>query len=268
MELKSTPSKDKKREIAPVSSPKVNYGPLAAILVTIISYVLIAQVAVALVASIYVLISGGGAEDALESLQAMTTGQFVIASAAYGGMLFSVWLFMRLRKVSFAAIGLNRKPVRKDAGYALMAFLAYVVLLIPALGIAKALVPSLNLEQEQQLSFEPGSQGFSILLIFIALVVLPPIIEEIIMRGFLYTGLRRSFKILPAALITSALFAAPHMQLESGAPPLYVAAIDTFILSLVLVYVREKTGSLWSSMLVHAMKNGIAFLALFVFAAR
>jgi membrane protease YdiL (CAAX protease family) len=45
---------------------------------------------------------------------------------------------------------------------------------------------------------------------------------------------------------------------------LYIAAIDTFTLSLILVYLREKTGGLWSSMGLHAIKNGIAFVSLFI----
>jgi len=52
---------------------------------------------------------------------------------------------------------------------------------------------------------------------------------------------------------------------EGGAAgPLYIAALDTFILSLVLIYLREKTGSLWASITLHAVKNGVAFMALFV----
>ena len=39
--------------------------------------------------------------------------------------------------------------------------------------------------------------------------------------------------------------------------------LDTFILSLVLIYLREKTGGLWASITLHAFKNGVAFVALF-----
>ena len=38
--------------------------------------------------------------------------------------------------------------------------------------------------------------------------------------------------------------------------------------NLVLIYLREKTGSLWASITLHACKNGVAFAALFVFHAR
>ena len=101
---------------------------------------------------------------------------------------------------------------------------------------------------------------------FISLVVLPPIVEEILVRGFLYTSLRKYLPRIWAVIIASALFAAAHLpEGNSGAGLLWVAAVDTFILSAVLIYLREKTDKLWASMMVHGMKNGIAFLSLFVF---
>jgi len=55
------------------------------------------------------------------------------------------------------------------------------------------------------------------------------------------------------------------LQARSGQPLLWVAGIDTFILSLVLIYLREKTDSLYASIGLHMLKNTIAFLGLFVF---
>ena len=102
------------------------------------------------------------------------------------------------------------------------------------------------------------------LLTFVSLVVLPPLAEETVFRGFVYTGIRRRFPFLLSAVITSVLFAIPHLQFGEGAPLLWVAALDTFVLSLVLCYVRERTNSLWPGILIHALKNGIAFVALFL----
>jgi membrane protease YdiL (CAAX protease family) len=70
--------------------------------------------------------------------------------------------------------------------------------------------------------------------------------------------------VLSAALLTSAIFAAAHLPEGGSGGPLYIAAIDTFILSLVLIYLRIKTGNLWASITLHALKNGVAFVALFV----
>jgi membrane protease YdiL (CAAX protease family) len=60
------------------------------------------------------------------------------------------------------------------------------------------------------------------------------------------------------------LFAVAHLQFGSGAPLLWIAAIDTFVLSLFLIYLKDKTDSLWAPILLHMLKNFIAFMALFV----
>jgi membrane protease YdiL (CAAX protease family) len=60
--------------------------------------------------------------------------------------------------------------------------------------------------------------------------------------------------------MTSFIFGAAHLELGSGSPLVWGAAIDTFLLSVVLVYLREKTGALYAGMLVHMLNNLIAFL--------
>jgi membrane protease YdiL (CAAX protease family) len=80
-----------------------------------------------------------------------------------------------------------------------------------------------------------------------------------LVRGYLYSGLRKSWKFLPALLVTSLLFGLAHLQLGSGAAVLWAAGVDTFTLSLVLVYLRETTGALYAGMLVHSLNNLIAF---------
>ena len=85
------------------------------------------------------------------------------------------------------------------------------------------------------------------------------------MRGFLFGALRRSTGFWISAAITSVIFASLHLGGgEQGAGLLWIAAIDTFILSLALCYLREKTGRLWASIGLHAIKNGVAFVALFI----
>jgi membrane protease YdiL (CAAX protease family) len=146
------------------------------------------------------------------------------------------------------------------AAFTPLYYISYLVIV----SVAGALVPALNVDQAQELGFNPIGTG-ELILTFISLVILPPIVEETLMRGFLYTSLKKRLTKVNAALITSVIFAAAHLQFGSGAPLLWVAAIDTFVLSLFLVYLREKTGSLWASMTLHALKNGVAFASLFIF---
>lgn len=130
--------------------------------------------------------------------------------------------------------------------------------------IAGWLAPSLNVDQAQQLGFNPIGTA-QLIVTFVSLVILPPLVEETLMRGYLYTSLKKGLPQISAALVTSAIFASAHLQAGSGAPLLWVAAIDTFVLSLFLIWLREKTGSLWASMTLHALKNGVAFISLFIF---
>ena len=45
---------------------------------------------------------------------------------------------------------------------------------------------------------------------------------------------------------------------------LWIGALDTFILSLFLVFLREATGNLWAGITLHATKNLVAFITLFI----
>jgi membrane protease YdiL (CAAX protease family) len=91
---------------------------------------------------------------------------------------------------------------------------------------------------------------------FIALVILPPVAEELLFRGYLFGHLRTTMGFWTTSLVVSAAFGFIHGQWNVG--------IDTFILSLFLCYLRETTGSLWASMLLHGIKNGVAYFFLFI----
>src|SRR2546427_533138 len=98
-------------------------------------------------------------------------------------------------------------------------------------GAAAALAGALfgvNLDQKQELGFDHVSGASQRLLAFVSLVLLPPIVEETIFRGFLFSGLRKKLRFAYATLVASLLFAAPHL-LESTGGPLWIAGIDTFV---------------------------------------
>lgn len=193
-----------------------------------------------------------------------TLGQFLVSAAIQLGMLGLLALFMKRRRMSFASIGWKGRFAWRETGLVIVAYLAYLALFIASTVAAKALFPSLDLEQKQEIGFDNVSQ-LQLPLVFVSLVILPPLVEEVIMRGYLYTSLKSQVSQRWAAIITSILFAVAHLQAGSSAPLLWIAAIDTFILSLLLIHLREKTGRLWAPIMLHALKNGIAFATLFIF---
>lgn len=209
---------------------------------------------------------GAGWDDArLEQwIKESSFPQLLYILVADALIITGVWQLLKRKNLRFKDVGFA-KPRLSDGGKALIAYAIYIVLFVIISVVAKLVAPSLNLEQEQQIGFEASKSVVNIVLAGVGLVILPPIVEEILTRGFLYTGLRKYMKIVPAAIITSLVFAAAHLQFGNGAPLLWVAAIDTFVLSLVLVYLRETTGRLAAPMFLHGLKNAIAFSLLFIF---
>jgi len=239
--------------------------PVFAVLIVLFIY-FASQLIGGLMLSIYPAMRHWSDAQANSWVNNSVAAQFIYVVVAEGLTLLSLWAFLRHYKISLSDIGLKRAK-GEDVLYALsgfaLYFLAYAVLLS---GLIK-LIPSLNVNQPQQLGFQTANGFGQLALTAISLVILPPIVEEILMRGFLYSSLRRSMPKIIAALVTSILFASAHLEFGEGAPLLWVAAIDTFVLSLVLVFLREQTNRLWASMGVHALKNTIAFVTLFIFHA-
>ncbi len=172
-----------------------------------------------------------------------------------------VWL-LKLTHTTWRNIGV-KKPRLSHVQYVIIGLFVYYALYIVIALIARSVLP-IDFDQKQEIGFDTAITGVSLVAAFLSLVILPPIVEEILFRGFLYS---RFLKVLPkvvAAIVVSILFGAAHLQFGSGNMLLWVAALDTFVLSLVLVYLREKTGTIWAGVGVHALKNLVAFTILFV----
>jgi hypothetical protein len=177
-----------------------------------------------------------------------------------------IFLFIYWRKGQLRSIGLKR-PKGTDILYALTGLVIYYPTYIVA-ALTAAWLLSVNLNQTQSIGFSGTYSGWQLVIVFVSLVVLPPIAEEIMFRGFLFSGLKKKLPIIWAALFTSLLFAAPHL-LESGSGGiLWIAGIDTFILSMVLCWLRQKTDRLYAGMGLHALKNFIAFATLYLLHTR
>jgi membrane protease YdiL (CAAX protease family) len=132
---------------------------------------------------------------------------------------------------------------------------AVVSVLVSALGIV-------DLSQPQELGIEQPRQFTDLISIFVMLVILPPIGEEVLFRGFLFNSLNRYSSVIVSGIITSVLFGLAHMQFSDSGPA-WNAVLDTMIFSGFLIYIMRRHNSIYSSMLLHGLKNGVAFLILF-----
>ena len=89
--------------------------------------------------------------------------------------------------------------------------------------------------------------------LFLAVVVVAPIGEEIVFRGFLQKFLEDYWKdITRAVLVTSLFFAMIHFN------PFWT--IQVYLLGVVLGFLAWKTKSVFPSILLHSINNGAAYI--------
>jgi membrane protease YdiL (CAAX protease family) len=179
--------------------------------------------------------------------------------------LLTIWfvsLMLKRRQWKWADIGLGRPPQLRDLLRGLKIYGIYFIIFIIVYELEQ-LSGLINTEQAQQLGFE-NSHGPQLIFVFLSLVILPPIAEEIIFRGYIFLGFRKHIRFITSVIITSLVFSVAHLEFGSGNPLNWAAAIDTFTLSCILAYSVERSRSLWPAMIAHGLKNFVAFTALYL----
>jgi membrane protease YdiL (CAAX protease family) len=241
----------------------INWSPLESVGITLAIYFASQVIGSALI-YIYPLSQHWSQSQTTKWFDSSVAAQFFLVLFVEGITVLLLRWFLHRRHSNLRPIGF-KKPDRvgPSLAYIPLGFLVYFLSYVVILGVVQQIV-HIDVGQKQQLGFS-DAHGLGLVAVFVSLVILPPIVEELLVRGFLYSGLKNKLPKIWAVLLTSGLFALAHLQAGSGEKLLWVAAIDTFILSLVLIYLKEKTGSLWASIGLHMLKNCVAFLSLFVF---
>lgn len=87
-------------------------------------------------------------------------------------------------------------------------------------------------------------------------VLIGPLSEEILFRGFVFGGLETRYGWKKAALVSSLIFSALHIQ--------PTALLPLFVIGFLLCYLYYATNSLWPGVAVHAAMNALALLGAFL----
>jgi membrane protease YdiL (CAAX protease family) len=241
--------------------PKASWNPILGVCLGIVIF-FSAQIGSEVFLSYYRYPRHWTTQQILNWLSNSITAQFLSVLIMEFVIVLGICLFVQSYKNGFRVIGI-RRPRWTDPLYGFAAVPVYLIIYFIAISLITHLIPTINVNEKQQLGFNNINGAGQMVMTFISLVILPPIAEEILFRGLIYSSLKKNLPTAIAVIGTSALFALPHMFEGGSAGLLYVAAIDTFILSLVLIYLRERTGGLWAGMTLHALKNSIAFVALY-----
>ena len=155
--------------------------------------------------------------------------------------------------------GLSGLPTFIDIGLSLVGFCVFYVLAAVLISIFTQF-PWFDPTETQEVGFDPYLFGLDRLFALVSLVLVAPIAEELLFRGYLYAKLRSIIKnpvvsVVLSTLLVSALFAFLHGQ--------WNVAVTVFCLSVVLCLLREVTGTIYAGIILHILKNGIAFLMIY-----
>ena len=164
-------------------------------------------------------------------------------------ILFILWR-MKKRKIPISTLGsldIQKKPLFISILF-LAAFLLAEELYFYLLGI------------EMPESFIEFLLAEPIFLSFISVVIVAPLLEEFLFRGFLYSQLKVSFlKEWGAVALSSLVWTALHFQYEIG------ILFFLFLFGLFLGYFRIKYNSLLIPVALHMINNLVAFLLIIYF---
>jgi uncharacterized protein len=187
--------------------------------------------------------AGGGARPAPTTSEAFLTVAFTIIID--GWYLIAAWIFsLRSGRAGFGAWGF-RRPARSI-------FWAVPLALVAVYAVS--IIYNLLVQTKQQDIIEsfPRNAAGSLLFILLACAI-APFFEETFFRGFLFQGLAHSWGPLLGAIVSAAIFSLSHQQFDIFVP--------LFALGLALAWVYHVSRSVWGSIALHAVYNGIAVIA-------
>ena len=165
------------------------------------------------------------------------------------------WVVYRA-KPNLRQLGMDRSLEWSDIGLGLSAYVPYFIVSLIVISLVAWLFPGFNIAEAQETGFRAIADRTGYIMAFVTLVMLAPLAEEVLFRGYLYGKLRNYIGLIGAIVLSSSCFAAIHLQ--------WNVAVDVFALSLVLCGLREFTGSIWAGVVLHMTKNAVAYYFLFI----
>ena len=106
--------------------------------------------------------------------------------------------------------------------------------------------------QETVKTYQETSAVTVRIMIAISAILIAPIAEEIVFRGYIYTAVKRFSGRLFATVLSSLLFGVVHFNIS--------ALIPLVFLALILALAYELSGSIWAPISIHALFNASQLL--------
>lgn len=196
-------------------------------------------------------------QSSLNKTQSITMQAILGNSVVYGAVvlgIFGVIGFQKNSGVSIFGMQPGRLPGAASKG------LLWLIVTYPLILAVQAIVQRVfgTADDSQQIvRYFLEHPGFKhrAAVIFMAVIV-APVAEEVIFRGYFYGVIRRYGGRIPAILTSSLLFAAIHVHIPS-IPGLALLAV-------ILCLLYERTATLWAPITMHALFNASTIAILLI----
>lgn len=218
------------------------------IAVTALGFVITQQGVATIYLAVLMAVEGEAAVNAVAA-NIMSDGLLLATATMASGIVCTalVVFFAWLRR----DVGVRRYlALQKVTPLSLLGWLGVLVLAIVATdlltyALGRPVVPEYMVDAYRSCRFVP--------VLWIAIVLVGPMFEEVFVRGFIFAGLAASrFGGAGAVVVTSLLWTVVHMQYD-----LYQLGI-VFLMGLILGVARLKTGSLFPCLAMHVFANFVA----------
>jgi len=163
-----------------------------------------------------------------------------------------ILIYGRYKQSFFKALSFKRTPLIKSIGSVLFWYMCYILfstILFMVLDRLGWNLPGYG-EGQNILPFF-GHDQYTMVVMFLVIVLIAPIVEELFFRGFVFMTLLKKGNYLVATLCTALLFASVHFDFNAFFP--------RFFLGLILNHlVVSNNKSIVPSVMFHMMNNAIA----------
>ena len=182
---------------------------------------------------------------------AVKIGQVLPSSLVFVILAAGVCVFLKFRGLRLIPLlGLDRVSLWRVAGWAVGLLLVAFVFAGIANRITFTVMSGRIFEQSLLNLFRDVARqndGRALAQLFLAGVILAPLSEELLFRGFFYAVGKRYLGPLASGFASALLFAAFHLSVSAFA--------GLFVLALCLTLAYERTGSLFVPIGIHALFN-------------
>ncbi|PEE43612.1 CPBP family intramembrane glutamic endopeptidase [Bacillus pseudomycoides] len=160
------------------------------------------------------------------------------------------FIVLRPKKLSWSEVGI-RSLSMKD--WKIIVLLTIILMVGDVIVMVLTSCTGNTYENSKTEAMQQNVNFFTVLIAFISAAVISPIYEEIFYRGFLYRWLRTRLGMMGAIFLSSLIFTVIHI-------PTYNAMPVNFLSGIIFAWAYERTNSIWPSVIIHGLTNGIMVL--------